>query len=158
MFVDEINLHQNRPDKPPPGIGVTFVAKSKTMGAAALLDRIKAVWAIIAKWGRSAEDPPIEELGQEVDFDEEDLQPLPDWFKTKFRELYHADTLSWENDLYDREWVWWSSSVVGGVVKIDLELYGFPLEISTMGFLLTACGADDYVYQFDEWVDSSKVG
>jgi hypothetical protein len=112
-----------------------------------LLNRLKDVWASVARWGTWRD----EELG-EWPSDEDCLTCLPDWFR---KEIEHHSTDAWLSDLHDRDWIWWSSSVLDGLVKVDLNSESLPISVWMIEVVAKSAGGK--VIYHDHWIPAKRA-
>ena len=109
------------PDDDPKTLALTIVADPRDGDADAHLDRVRDVWRSVARYGYQGDDQvPIPES------DDEYFSPFPEWYRqsaTSIGAVAYVD---------DRDWIWWSGSVVDRLVKIDLRCDGFPTSTFTL--------------------------
>jgi hypothetical protein len=58
-------------------------------------------------------------------------------------------------ELWERDWIWWSSAVVGDYIKIDLEVYSLPTGFLPIEATTHACGGKVILY--GDWFGSSAI-
>lgn len=100
-----------------------------------VLDRIASVWSVIAKWGHWWD----EELG---DWPETTaaIKQLPSWFAKYLSAEPDYEIENWMDDLHDREWRWWSGTVVGGLIKIDIASASSPISTWMLEYVVEKAG------------------
>jgi len=116
-------------------LAFTVVADPRDQAPDALLDEIRAVWAVVATWGRWCD----EEAGEWPSI-EDCLSHLPSSFRHRISSASPSGTQGWLEALHDRDWIWWSAAVVDGYVKVDLDSDSSPLSTYALRFVLETCG------------------
>lgn len=144
MLEEQLNLQEIRPDVHPPSLGKTLIVKAEDN--AGLLLKIKSVWQMAAGWGRFCD----KDLGEFIEPDEAQKY-LPSWLLES--RIFNLET--WLDDLHDREWIWWSSAMVGDYLKLDILAEAMPLSTWTLTVIIETCGAET-LYD-DLWIDSSQI-
>lgn len=137
------NVEVSRLDEKPEG-GQTIIARAKDTNAETLLQRIREVWKIVANWGTGIVDDNISE--------EQFLSQLPEWFKVQ---LTSNTALNILDLTLDRDWVWWSSTAIGNIVKIDLKMESFPNSTLPIRGVIEASGGD-IVYE-GKWITTTDA-
>lgn len=129
MFQEEKNVGQARPDERPPDLGYSLIFRSTDPSG--FLERFRDVWRVVASWGRFCDDD-----AGDWPTEEECLASLPLEFSSSLTVTRKDDISGWLDDVHDRDWVLWSSALVGRCVKIDLSSKSMP--ISTWPIRLVA--------------------
>ena len=63
---------------------------------------------------------------------------------------------NWLDDLHDREWVWWSSALVGDRIKLDVQALSLPVSLWPMRFFVERSGGS--VAEEDTWLAAAEIG
>lgn len=130
------------PDQRPGQLAKTILARPLSQPKATL-ERIRSVWRAIAKFGY-AYDVDVEIPDSENAF----FADLPEWY----RELAQAN-VAVHRYVYDRDWIWWSSTILNDCIKIDIRCDGMPTDTYPLIHLLESCRCS-LIYD-DMWIDTS---
>jgi len=147
MTVEQSWLEQSRPDVRPPNIGLTILASPSRRRASALLAQVISLWRHAAELGRYSD----EELG-----DWPDLESCKRRFPQPFVDVAFTSDAEfdvWTDDLHERDWVWWSGSVVGAAAKIDINSESMPITLWPLTHVIETAGGS-ILYQ-DMWISTS---
>jgi hypothetical protein len=146
---EQQNMALERPDDRPPGGGFTMVVAPAESSASELLERMRSAWSVVAGWGRWSD----EELGDFPEV-EEVLSGVPEWLRSRLDG--RPELQNWIDDLHDREFVWWSSCLVGDRIKLDVQALSLPLSLWPMRFFVELAGGT--IVEEDAWLPLSQVG
>lgn len=124
MLEETRSIDLERPWERPPSFGMTILARPRSIAPRDLLGRLRGAWAVVSTWGRWSD----EELGQWPEPDDA-LAALPPWLGFRLQEEPEYELQNWFDDLHDRDWVWWSGSVVGDQVKLDVQAFSLPASL-----------------------------
>jgi hypothetical protein len=143
------NILLERPDYEITG-GRTIVAKPKKRKTSPdeLLENVRSVWKTVATWGRWVDEVEGSAIRDPT------LEELPSWFKAAFGS--RGSFQFWYEDLFSRDWTWWSSAIVGErFVKFDFEVASLPTSFWTVEFVIAK--AHGRILYSDSWIDSQAV-
>lgn len=129
-------IRRDRPFERPPGFPRTFWVTVPNNGpASSVLDRIAAVWEVVAKWGRWCD----EDLGDWPET-QNAIGELPAWFAERASSDPDFGVESWMDDLHDREWWWWSGAIIGQYIKIDIAADSSPISTWPLQYVIEKSG------------------
>ena len=147
MLEEEHNIYQECPQKKPLGFARTIISKVDSNNSSEnVLKKIRSVWAVVASWGRWCD----EELG-DWPSREECISALPGWMKEQMMQVEGYEIENWLDDLHDRNWIWWSSSVENSFIKIDIQCESMPISSWMLEFVIEKVGCQ-VIYR-DMWID-----
>jgi hypothetical protein len=144
MMREQENLRRRDAATPPPTYGRTLVVTAPDPHA--LLRNLIDAWSVIAGWGRWSDDdlgdwPPAAEM----------VAQLPEPLRARWQERPAEEVESWLDDLNERGWVWWSSTVDDGFVKIDLDADSLPASLWSLSRIIEMLGGS--VRHQGDWLD-----
>ncbi|HYW25508.1 MAG TPA: hypothetical protein VE953_15165 [Terriglobales bacterium] len=149
ILEEQRSVALERPDERPPGGGFTLVVAPSGSSANELVERMRSAWSVVASWGRWSD----EELGDFPE-SEEALAGVPDWLRSRLEG--RPELQNWLDDLHEREWVWWSSALVGDRVKLDVQALSLPVSLWPMRFLVELAGGT--ILEEDAWLPVGEIG
>jgi hypothetical protein len=151
MLLEQRNILANQVDSKPPGFGRTIIATAHLSNQSnGTLEKIRSAWEVISGWGRWCD----EELGDWPAL-KCCLQMLPEWMKESMKEEPEFEIENWLDDLHDRNWIWWSSSVVDEIIKIDISCDSLPISLWPLEFVIKKAGCK--VLYRNKWVPNVDV-
>jgi hypothetical protein len=144
MFEEEKHVDLDRPTERPPAFGYTVVLRPTRASPAEFLARFREVWCLVASWGRY-----LDEEAGEWPSDDTCMAALPKDFARAVQANWSVDVDGWLQDVHDRDWILWSASASGELVKIDLSADSMPISSWPLRFVAAVIGAD--VIYADTW-------
>lgn len=151
MQSNESSNLTNSHGQPPECFGRTILSLPRfDRSATEVLRLVIEVWKPVADWGTWSD----EDLG-DWPSDDECLATLPDWFRRAIEQQATFSTQAWIGDLHDRDWKWYSGSIVDGCAKIDLESQSLPMTMWMLEVVIDTVGGR-VIYK-DKWLSDEDA-
>ena len=110
------------------------------------LECLRQAWREVAKFGY-ADDVHVPLPDSDDDF----FAEFPEWYRALAKKQFTVCSY-----VDDRDWIWWSSVVVGDLIKIDIRCDGMPTDTYPLIHLLEACNCT-LLYD-DMWFSLTEIG